>query len=119
MQIILCIVAIISLALGFYQSFRPGAKDKVEWVEGVAILVAVLVITVVQALNDYQKERQFQSLYETVIPLRSRTNDAARKSRRQTDKIGENDANKYLPCCGRRYYASGDRRYCTSGWGSP
>jgi len=65
-QIILCVVAVVSLALGFYQSFRPGATDKVEWVEGVAILIAVAVITVVQALNDYQKERKFQSLYKKV-----------------------------------------------------
>ena len=53
------IAAIVSLALGFYQSFRPGATDKVEWVQGVTILVAVLVIVVAQAVNDYQKERKF------------------------------------------------------------
>jgi P-type Ca2+ transporter type 2C len=52
--------------LGFYQSFRPGATDKVEWVEGVAILVAVVVITIVQALNDYQQERKFKKLNEKV-----------------------------------------------------
>lgn len=60
-------VAVVSLALGFYQSFRPDATDKVEWVEGVAILIAVVVITVVQGLNDFQKERKFQSLYEKVM----------------------------------------------------
>jgi P-type Ca2+ transporter type 2C len=56
------ITAIVSLALGFYQSFRPGATDKIEWVEGVAILVAIAVITIVQALNDYQQERKFMTL---------------------------------------------------------
>ena len=55
-----------SLALGFYQSFRPGAKDKVEWVEGVAILVAITIVTVVQSVNDYQKERQFMKLNKKV-----------------------------------------------------
>jgi P-type Ca2+ transporter type 2C len=58
----LSIAAIVSLGLGFYQSFRPGATDKVEWVQGVAILVAIAVITVVQALNDYQQELKFMKL---------------------------------------------------------
>jgi P-type Ca2+ transporter type 2C len=60
--ILLSIAAVVSLALGFYQSFRPEATDKVEWVEGVAILVAITIVTVVQAVNDYQKERQFAKL---------------------------------------------------------
>jgi hypothetical protein len=54
------------LALGFYQSFRPGAKEKVDWVEGVAILVAITIVTVVQSVNDYQKERQFMKLNSKV-----------------------------------------------------
>jgi P-type Ca2+ transporter type 2C len=65
--------------LGFYQSFRPGATDKVEWVEGMAILVAVVVITVVQSLNDYQKEPKFKSLYEKVMSVVNVTNGPARK----------------------------------------
>jgi P-type Ca2+ transporter type 2C len=64
----LSIAAVISLALGFYQSFRPGAKDKVEWVEGVAILVAIAIVTIVQSVNDYQKERQFMKLNQKVPP---------------------------------------------------
>jgi Ca2+-transporting ATPase len=62
----LSITAVISLALGFYQSFRPGATNKVEWVQGVAILIAITVITVAQALNDYQQERKFMTLNEKV-----------------------------------------------------
>jgi P-type Ca2+ transporter type 2C len=58
----LSVAAVVSLALGFYQSFRPGAENKVEWVQGVAILVAIVVITVVQALNDYQQELKFIQL---------------------------------------------------------
>jgi hypothetical protein len=45
----------------------------------VAILIAVIVITVVQALNDYQKERKFQSLYEKVMSEVNVTNGPARK----------------------------------------
>jgi P-type Ca2+ transporter type 2C len=61
------IAAVVSLALGFYQSFRPEAKDKVDWVEGVAILVAIAIVTVVQSINDYQKEGQFMKLNQKVL----------------------------------------------------
>jgi P-type Ca2+ transporter type 2C len=67
--IMLSIAAVVSLALGFYQSFRPGATNKVEWVEGVAILVAIAIVTVVQSVNDYQKERQFMKLNQKVRAL--------------------------------------------------
>jgi P-type Ca2+ transporter type 2C len=63
------VAAVVSLALGFYQSFRPGATDKVEWVQGVTILIAVVVITVIQAVNDYQKEGKFRELNKQVYPL--------------------------------------------------
>ena len=55
-----------SLALGLYQTFRPGSTNKLEWIEGVAILVAVTIATVAQSINDYQKERQFRKLNEKV-----------------------------------------------------
>ncbi|CAN6661635.1 calcium-transporting ATPase 2 [Trichomonascus vanleenenianus] len=68
--IILSIAAIVSLALGLYETFgQPAERDaegrvipKVEWVEGVAIIVAVLIVVVVGAGNDWQKERQFVKL---------------------------------------------------------
>lgn len=46
--ILLTVAAVISLALGLYQTFAPDADEegedepKVEWVEGVAILVAIM-----------------------------------------------------------------------------
>ncbi|EHY56179.1 Calcium-transporting ATPase 2 [Exophiala dermatitidis] len=64
--ILLSVAAVISLALGIYQTVRPAPSEeheaRVEWVEGVAIIVAILVVTFVGALNDYQKERQFIKL---------------------------------------------------------
>lgn len=33
-----------------------------EWIEGVAILVAVLVVVFVTAFNDWRKEKQFRGL---------------------------------------------------------
>ncbi|KAF2201261.1 calcium transporting P-type ATPase-like protein [Delitschia confertaspora ATCC 74209] len=63
--ILLTIAAVISLSLGLYQTFgqqhKPG-EPKVEWVEGVAIVVAIVIVVVVGALNDWQKERQFVKL---------------------------------------------------------
>ena len=62
--ILLSIAAVVSLALGLYQTFgqthEPGAR--VEWVEGVAIIVAIAIVVIVGALNDWQKERQFVKL---------------------------------------------------------
>ncbi|KAL4947791.1 hypothetical protein BDW69DRAFT_189856 [Aspergillus filifer] len=61
--ILLTVAAIISLALGIYQSLtaKPG-EPRVQWVEGVAIIVAILIVVVVGAANDWQKERQFVKL---------------------------------------------------------
>ncbi|EAU38925.1 hypothetical protein ATEG_00279 [Aspergillus terreus NIH2624] len=61
--ILLTVAAIISLALGIYQSVRPSdGEARVEWVEGVAIIVAILIVVVVGAANDWQMERQFVKL---------------------------------------------------------
>ncbi|KAL1981085.1 hypothetical protein VTN96DRAFT_3068 [Rasamsonia emersonii] len=65
--ILLVTVATISLGLGLYQTFgrphEPG-QPKVEWVESVTIMVAVAIVVIAGALNDYQKERQFAKLNE-------------------------------------------------------
>ncbi|KFY46430.1 hypothetical protein V495_02459 [Pseudogymnoascus sp. VKM F-4514 (FW-929)] len=63
--ILLTIAAVISLAVGLYQTFgQPHEEGEaaVEWIEGVAITVAILIVVVVGALNDWQKERQFGKL---------------------------------------------------------
>ncbi|GAO16312.1 hypothetical protein UVI_02016990 [Ustilaginoidea virens] len=63
--ILLSIAAVISLAVGLYQTFgQPRKKEglPVEWVEGVAIVVAIAIVVIVGSLNDYSKERQFAKL---------------------------------------------------------
>ncbi|KAF4991900.1 hypothetical protein FDECE_13866 [Fusarium decemcellulare] len=62
--ILLSVAAVVSLALGLYQTFGQTHHEgaKVEWVEGVAIIVAITIVVVVGALNDWQKERQFRKL---------------------------------------------------------
>ncbi|KAF8640285.1 hypothetical protein AX16_010180 [Volvariella volvacea WC 439] len=65
--ILLSAAAVISLALGFYQDFglpRHSDEPPVDWVEGVAIVVAILIVVLVGSLNDWQKERQFRALNE-------------------------------------------------------
>ncbi|KAI0368013.1 calcium-translocating P-type ATPase [Pilatotrama ljubarskyi] len=65
--VLLSIAAIVSLALGFFQDFgtpRPAGEPPVDWVEGVAIMVAILIVVMVGSINDWQKERQFQTLNE-------------------------------------------------------
>ncbi|EWC43989.1 hypothetical protein DRE_01341 [Drechslerella stenobrocha 248] len=72
--ILLSCAAVISLALGIYQTIQAQNKAKknpnspesqeahIDWVEGVAIIVAVVIVVVVGAGNDWQKERQFVKL---------------------------------------------------------
>ncbi|KAI8049694.1 hypothetical protein BDF22DRAFT_698284 [Syncephalis plumigaleata] len=62
---LLSIGAIISLAIGTYEDYssqHPKDEPRVGWVEGTAILVAVLVVILTNSINDYQKERQFRKL---------------------------------------------------------
>jgi len=53
---ILIVAAVVSLAIGIYDDPATG------YVEGCAILSACLIVSVVTAINDYQKESQFRQL---------------------------------------------------------
>jgi Ca2+-transporting ATPase len=57
--ILLSIAAAVSLAVSIPQSVRGTG---VEWVEGAAIIVAIVVVVTAGAANDWQKERQFAKL---------------------------------------------------------
>lgn len=57
--------AAVSLAVGFYQAFgtvHTPSNPPIEWVEGVAILTAIVIIVLVGSVNDWEKERQFAKL---------------------------------------------------------
>lgn len=64
--ILLTVAAVISLALGLYETLgvehAEDAPAPVDWVEGVAICVAIIIVTVVGSLNDWQKEKAFVKL---------------------------------------------------------
>lgn len=53
---VLCIIFAHLPKVGFYSDPAKG------WIEGVAILAAVLVVAVVTATNDYSKDKQFRAL---------------------------------------------------------
>lgn len=67
-MIILMVAAIVSLALSFYHP--PHAKDNSEqeagWIEGAAIFIAVVVVVLVTAFNDWSKEKQFRGLQSKI-----------------------------------------------------
>ncbi|KAL7420199.1 plasma membrane calcium [Cryptotrichosporon argae] len=75
--ILLSVAAVVSLALGLYQDLGtppeitysddcPNGCEQpaVDWVEGVAIIVAIIIVVLVGSINDWQKERQFKKLNE-------------------------------------------------------
>ena len=78
---ILSVAAIVSLALGLYQDLGTPpttypsttcpdslpvpnvcTEPQVDWVEGVAITIAIFIVVMVGAVNDWSKEQQFAKL---------------------------------------------------------
>jgi magnesium-transporting ATPase (P-type) len=43
-----------------------GSESEAGWIEGVAILVAVCVVVLVTAFNDWRKEKQFRGLQNKI-----------------------------------------------------
>jgi len=84
--VILIAAAIVSLGLSFYPTGHQGNSGfqdalskhyseppdennndaKAEWIEGAAIFIAVLVVVLVTAGNNYSKEKQFRGLQSTI-----------------------------------------------------
>jgi len=67
--ILLAVAAVVSLAVGLYEDIAVPEYDAqgnriagVKWVEGVAIIVAILIVVMVGSVNDFQKEKQFRKL---------------------------------------------------------
>lgn len=74
--IMLIICAIISIGLSFYHPegnifgeeylTESASTSNLEWVEGAAIMIAVIVVVFVTAFNDWRKERQFRGLQDRI-----------------------------------------------------
>jgi len=56
--IILIVAALVSIVLGV----TVEEQKDIAWIEGAAILAAVVLVVVVTAINDWTKERQFRGL---------------------------------------------------------
>jgi Ca2+-transporting ATPase len=52
--------ALVSLSIGVYEDVKGGTLH--HWIEGAAILLAVCLVVLVGAVNDWQKDRQFRAL---------------------------------------------------------
>lgn len=55
---VLCAAGVISLILGLTVDEHP----ETGWIEGASIMFAVVLVIMITALNDYQKEKQFKAL---------------------------------------------------------
>ncbi|XP_023334000.1 plasma membrane calcium-transporting ATPase 1 isoform X2 [Eurytemora carolleeae] len=69
--IILQIAAAVSLALSFYKPPKneddPAEEENhADWIEGLAILLAVVIVVLVTAFNDWSKEKQFRGLQDRI-----------------------------------------------------
>ena len=80
--IMLIVCAVVTFALSFYNPSSDSVETvrvtsasslNLDWIEGVAIIVAVLVVVLVSSFNDWSKERQFRGL-QTRLTSEQRAN---------------------------------------------
>lgn len=57
MLIILMVAAVVSVVVEYFAA--EGEEKSMFWVDGVSILIAVMVCTLVSTISNYQKEKQF------------------------------------------------------------
>ncbi|KAL2127386.1 hypothetical protein VTI74DRAFT_10823 [Chaetomium olivicolor] len=122
--ILQCVVAAVSVALGLYQSVAlPHAPGQpcVEWVDGVTIVTAVIIVVVAGALNEYHKEQRFarlnkkarlQSYFKPPSPLLppTQTKKKERKKERKKEKKRKKEKGKGIPSFGRVRQNKGEKQ---------
>ncbi|KAI9317888.1 E1-E2 ATPase-domain-containing protein [Dichotomocladium elegans] len=59
--VMLTLAALVSLCVGFWED-HLAAEPKRGWIDGIAIIAAVIVVVLTNAINDYEKEKQFRKL---------------------------------------------------------
>eukprot|EP01094_Clydonella_sp_ATCC50884_P012908 TRINITY_DN23200_c0_g1_i1.p1 TRINITY_DN23200_c0_g1~~TRINITY_DN23200_c0_g1_i1.p1 ORF type:complete len:993 (-),score=402.69 TRINITY_DN23200_c0_g1_i1:268-3246(-) len=62
MLMLLTVLAIIALVLGV--AFPEGGDRTTGWVDGFGILMAVVIVTVVTAVQEWNQDREFRRLYQ-------------------------------------------------------
>ncbi|KAL7796803.1 cation transporting ATPase [Trichoderma ceciliae] len=65
LMILLTISACISLGIGLYQSLTADEDtSNIEWVDGLTVVAAIIVIVLASAATDWQKNHRFEKLNE-------------------------------------------------------
>ncbi|KAF6827811.1 Calcium-transporting ATPase 2-like protein 2 [Colletotrichum musicola] len=65
LMFLLTLSATISLALGIYESVDAAeGETNIQWVDGVTVVVAIVVIVIASAATDWQKNHKFAKLNE-------------------------------------------------------
>ena len=68
-------------------SFHEEDEDDHGWIEGTAILIAVVIVVFVTAFNDWSKERQFRGLQDRIEG--EQTFNVIRNGSAQQVQVGE------------------------------
>jgi len=62
MLIVLIFAGVANLVLGIIDNYRHGWEETTGWIDGFAVLLAVVIVVVVTAFNDRSKEKKFRQL---------------------------------------------------------
>ncbi|KAI8806543.1 hypothetical protein BJ742DRAFT_680028, partial [Cladochytrium replicatum] len=64
--IILSVAAVFEIGIGIYKTFSAGeageAAEAAGWIDGLAIVLAIIIVVMVGSVNDYRKQAQFRKL---------------------------------------------------------
>jgi magnesium-transporting ATPase (P-type) len=70
-----------------FLGFDEEEEDEHGWIEGVAILIAVIIVVFVTAFNDWSKEKQFRGLQDRIEG--DQTFNVIRNGNAQQVQVGE------------------------------
>ena len=62
MIIILIISSIIEIGISMFNIFVKGERNNMDWLDGISIIIAVIVVVMVGSITNYKKEMKFHSL---------------------------------------------------------
>ena len=66
-MLILIGAGILNLFINQLAKSESEAEEESDWFEGAGIFFAVIICTLVNSINDYQKSKQFKILQETTL----------------------------------------------------
>eukprot|EP01116_Phalansterium_solitarium_P021866 TRINITY_DN6997_c0_g1_i2.p1 TRINITY_DN6997_c0_g1~~TRINITY_DN6997_c0_g1_i2.p1 ORF type:complete len:1194 (-),score=489.40 TRINITY_DN6997_c0_g1_i2:187-3768(-) len=103
MLILLSVFAVLSIILE--SIFPPEGRESIGWIEGVAIIVAVLIVSFVGSINNYSKEIKFQALNSvkndrTIKVIRANAQATVSINDIQAGDVVQLDTGDYIPADG-------------------